>query len=360
MKKIRIEGVIDRDFGDVSAKQISEEIEAAGPSGIELIINSVGGSAWEGIAMYNELKEYDGKIIAKIRGIAASAATMPMMAADEIIAETGTTILVHGPWNCVCGNAADMRSAAESLEKLSVEYAKIYGQKVGYDLAATWVEGEYTLTPQEALEAGLVDKTIEAKEKAKEKTSASVTDIKLEIESKLKKRYVDKIAAQAANLTQEVSDVDPKGDEPMGNEQTPEAPLAATPDEIKALCPKADAEWVLEQVIAGATKEQVLENYAKHLEDQIEGKGNSESEMKAKLEDLEKELEEAKAKKPIGAQALEDSESGNNDYEDPVAESERLIKGKMESGLTRMQACASVYKENPELHKAVLENGGKK
>jgi ATP-dependent Clp endopeptidase proteolytic subunit ClpP len=359
MKKIRIEGVIDPYFGDSNAKTIAEAVEDAGDAGLEIILNSPGGDVFEGIAIYNELKAYEGKKKIVVRGMAASAATIVMMAGDEIVAEAGVEIMVHGPWTFAAGNAGDFRNIADRLDKIASEMVNIYATREGIDIdtAAEWVEGEFYFTGDEALKAGLVD-SVKGKKQNKEKSTNAKDALQL-VAQQGRERMVQRIAAQAANITQEVSDVDPKGDEPMGNEQTPKAPLAATPDEIKALCPKADAEWVLEQVIAEATKEQVLENYAKHLEDQIEGKGNSESEMQAKLENLEKELEEAKAKKPIGAQALEDSGKPDTSFEGgAMCFLKNNVATLKASGVDHFEAYDTVFNNNPGLYEEIQREKG--
>jgi len=54
-------------------------------------INSPGGDVWDGRAIYNMLASHPARKIVEVEGLAASAASVIAMAADEIrMAENGT------------------------------------------------------------------------------------------------------------------------------------------------------------------------------------------------------------------------------------------------------------------------------
>lgn len=96
---------------------------------INLYFNSPGGDAFAGVAMYNILNRWKGKRVGYVEAIAASAATMPLMACDEIHLETGAEIMIHDPWTWTAGNAAYLRECADRLEKVGDHYADIYARK---------------------------------------------------------------------------------------------------------------------------------------------------------------------------------------------------------------------------------------
>ncbi|WP_050698672.1 head maturation protease, ClpP-related [Anaeromassilibacillus senegalensis] len=93
---------------------------------IHMYINSGGGDAFAGKAMYEILMRSKARKVAHIDGMAASAATMPLFAADEIIAPAGALVMMHDPWTFAIGNSVDLRKTVETLEKLEESYAEIY------------------------------------------------------------------------------------------------------------------------------------------------------------------------------------------------------------------------------------------
>ena len=56
----------------VSAKEFVDDIKLLKGKDIYLHINCVGGEVFDGMAIYNTLKKYKGKVIAYVEGIAAS------------------------------------------------------------------------------------------------------------------------------------------------------------------------------------------------------------------------------------------------------------------------------------------------
>lgn len=97
---------------------------------IELHINSPGGNVWGGVAIYNLLKQHAGKITGYVDGVAASAASVILMAADEIIMPTGAFVMIHAPSVLMYGNAAELRAQAEELDKIGAGIAEIYQRRL--------------------------------------------------------------------------------------------------------------------------------------------------------------------------------------------------------------------------------------
>ena len=112
----RISGPIDGFFG-FDARAFIKQLDDAAPKNIKLLIESPGGRLYDGLALYNDLRARarDGvKITAEARGLVASAATLPFLAADTRIMPEGTQLMVHNPWACMfsCGTAAELKSDA--------------------------------------------------------------------------------------------------------------------------------------------------------------------------------------------------------------------------------------------------------
>ena len=75
--------------GGVTAKGIASQLRDLGGNDVTIRINSPGGSVFEGLATYNQLKDYPGHKTVKIDGLAASMASGVAMAGDEVEAEDG-------------------------------------------------------------------------------------------------------------------------------------------------------------------------------------------------------------------------------------------------------------------------------
>ena len=145
---------------ETSAKKIAAKLEEI-PDGttIELHINSNGGEAKEGVAIYNSLVNKHAKKIAYIDGVAYSAAFLPALACDKIIMGLGTTALVHNMWTIVQGNAADLRKEADTLDKMMAANRGIFmtRYKGTEEELIELMESEEILTPKECVALGFAD-----------------------------------------------------------------------------------------------------------------------------------------------------------------------------------------------------------
>jgi ATP-dependent protease ClpP protease subunit len=122
-------------------------------------INSGGGIASEGQAIYTALKDYDGEVTVVVDGVAASAASLIAMAGDEIVMRMGSWMLVHDPaqwFGAGRGTADDHMALAGFLDKIAVSYASIYAKRSGMDIqvAREVMRAETVYTGEEAVAAG--------------------------------------------------------------------------------------------------------------------------------------------------------------------------------------------------------------
>lgn len=94
---LRIDGVIAEDSwldDDVTPKQFKSDLES-GVGDITVWLNSPGGCVFAAAQIYNMLRDYDGKIIIKVDGVAASAASVIAMAGDEILMSTVSLLMIR-------------------------------------------------------------------------------------------------------------------------------------------------------------------------------------------------------------------------------------------------------------------------
>lgn len=116
-------------FWGVNAKDFRAKLKGAGD--VVLKINSPGGSVFDGVAIYNDLKAHKGNVRVEITGIAASIASIIAMAGDEIaIAENGM-MMIHNAWTVAVGNAEEMTAQAAVLSKIDGALALTYAAQKG-------------------------------------------------------------------------------------------------------------------------------------------------------------------------------------------------------------------------------------
>lgn len=143
--------------GGVTANRVQSQIEQAGAFGkLRMCINSPGGDAFEGIAIYNIARNLGKPVEVRIDGIAASAASIIAMAGDSIQMGPNTMMMIHNPWTVCIGEAKDMRKMADALEKIGGAIAQTYVTRTGKtaEEIAALMDAETWLTAQECVEQG--------------------------------------------------------------------------------------------------------------------------------------------------------------------------------------------------------------
>jgi ATP-dependent protease ClpP protease subunit len=122
-------------------------------------LNSGGGDAFEGIAIYNALRAHGGKVKVLIEGIAASAASIIAQAGNPTVMGPGSTMMVHEPMGMVAGDEDDMTQMAGALGTIANAMAEVYSLKTGRPVAEIRQEmkAETWMTAQEAVSAKYAD-----------------------------------------------------------------------------------------------------------------------------------------------------------------------------------------------------------
>ena len=63
------------------------------------------------------LARHQGKVTTHAVGLCASIATIILMAGDEVVVDDNCFCMIHRPWSCIEGNAADMAKEIAALDK---------------------------------------------------------------------------------------------------------------------------------------------------------------------------------------------------------------------------------------------------
>ena len=197
--EIEIFGEID-EFWGVGPKQVSVALAEAGDAQeIRVKLNSPGGWAFDGVAIYNLLKLHPAKMEITVYGLAASAASIIAMAGDRIIMAEGAMMMIHKSWGIAMGNSDDFVEIAGILEKIDGEMAGIYARRTGQELAQIkqWMESETYFTGAEAVEHGFAD---EAAAAAKAKARAAEGNVWTQGARMARERQAEQLAAARARM----------------------------------------------------------------------------------------------------------------------------------------------------------------
>lgn len=150
-------------FWGVTAQAFISDLKNLGDvKSIVLSVNSPGGSVFDGLAIYNALKGMRNKgvhITGRVMGIAASAASFVIMAANTIEMPENSMMMVHYASGLAWGNAEDMRETADILDKIDASIVGIYTARTGKseeDVRALLAAETY-MTASEAKANGFAD-----------------------------------------------------------------------------------------------------------------------------------------------------------------------------------------------------------
>lgn len=145
----------------VGAADVAAQLKGAGA--VIVNINSLGGSFYAGVAIFNLLKQHAGKVTVNVLGLAASAASIIMMAGDDIRMGPAAFVLIHNGQGAVAGDRHDMANAVTNLSAIDSAIADLYVARTGKhkNSIATMMDNETLMNAADAIKYGFADSTIE-------------------------------------------------------------------------------------------------------------------------------------------------------------------------------------------------------
>ena len=154
------------DGGGTTARSFAESLATMQDAKqIKLRINSPGGNAFEGLAMFNLLRDAKPRLVVQIDGVAASAAAIVAMAGDDIaIAENGS-MMIHNAEGIVVGDRQEALRFAAMADKLDGQIAAAFSRRTGKRPAMIrkLMDDETYMTGPEAVAEKFADRIIPAK-----------------------------------------------------------------------------------------------------------------------------------------------------------------------------------------------------
>lgn len=153
------------DWTSVSADQVVLAVERARENllPLRLYVNSPGGDLIEGLAIHDTLRAASAggvRIVAHIFGCAASAATIVAFAADEVVMDPSSYIMIHEPRGATGGTCDEIEASLEFYRKARTRALEIYSARCGKPVAelSEMIRTPRWLTADEALSEGWTDR----------------------------------------------------------------------------------------------------------------------------------------------------------------------------------------------------------
>lgn len=148
----------------VTAKRIAAVLRGLNGADVAVNINSPGGDMFEGLAIYNLLRDHPGHVTVNVIGIAASAASIIAMAGDTIQIGRSAFLMIHNCWFGVVGNKTELRAAADTMEPFDRAMADVYAARSGLDIEAVakLMDAETLIAGSDAVSQGFADALLAA------------------------------------------------------------------------------------------------------------------------------------------------------------------------------------------------------
>ena len=137
-------------WGGVSPQSFISALNAIDAKTIHLRVNSPGGSVFAARAIEQAIREHKSEIVAHVDGLAASAASFLIMAADKVEMAPGSFLMIHKAWTMAYGNEDDMTKTAGLLKQIDGSLVKTYAVRTnqspedisGWMAAETWIDAD--------------------------------------------------------------------------------------------------------------------------------------------------------------------------------------------------------------------------
>jgi len=125
-----------------------------------------GGDMFEGIAIYNRLREHSHKVTTKVLGLAASAASVIYLAGAERQVASSAFLMIHNCWTFLAGNRHYLRDVADDMEEFDAAMADLYAETSAQpvEAMAEMMDDETFIRGKRAVELGLATGLLSADE----------------------------------------------------------------------------------------------------------------------------------------------------------------------------------------------------
>lgn len=150
---------------EVAPGKMRKELEALGDiDTLKVFVDSPGGDPFAAAAIYNILRRHPARVHMYVDGLAASAASVVVMAGDKVTMYTNSLLMIHDAWTIVLGNKKELRKEADTLETIDEGIVASYKEKTGLSRRriVEMMGAETWMGAKEAKELGFADEVEES------------------------------------------------------------------------------------------------------------------------------------------------------------------------------------------------------
>ena len=166
-RTVMISGDIDKELAEKVIKQLLL-LEADGNDPIKVLINSPGGDADAGYAIFDMIRFIAPDVYTIGIGLVASAGALILLAApkDNRIGLPNSNYLIHQPLSGIRGVATEIEIHARQIEKLRIKINKLISEETGKPLEQVEIDTDRDcwLDAVEAVDYGLISRVIVSRE----------------------------------------------------------------------------------------------------------------------------------------------------------------------------------------------------
>jgi ATP-dependent Clp endopeptidase proteolytic subunit ClpP len=152
-------------FGlEITAEEFARQLDGLDRDApLHVSLNSPGGSVFEGLSVFNRLRAHRGPVTGTVEGMAASMASVVLMAADTRRMYGSSLLMIHNAHMEAGGDHRELRKHADTLEKVRDQLVDVYASRSGRKRAeiVRWMDAETWFNATEARAAGLVDEVLD-------------------------------------------------------------------------------------------------------------------------------------------------------------------------------------------------------
>lgn len=167
MLELFLHGIVGDEYTGMDSGSVAAALSQHRDKPITLRVNSPGGLAYDGLAIYNAIASHPAQTTGVIEGAAGSAASLIVLACDTVKAYPSAQYQPHYSLTLAYGHQADIRDALTTLEKLDAELEQIYAERSGQTLEKVKAdllgpEGDgVRMNAREAMQAGYIHEIID-------------------------------------------------------------------------------------------------------------------------------------------------------------------------------------------------------
>lgn len=141
---------------------IVSALATAGGAPIRVRMNSPGGDAFAGFAIFNLLANYEGEVSVLIDGVCASAAAYIAMSGATIEMQPASFLMIHNSWTISVGDRNRLATQISALERIDAAQTAIFSERTGIpqNEIVAMLAAETWLSADEAVAQGFADSIV--------------------------------------------------------------------------------------------------------------------------------------------------------------------------------------------------------